>query len=714
MLSFAVAALLTKSALPLIPMPNSFRAGTGPGAELSSRSPILGGEGLYAAWDLRASLKGWSGKGQSVRFVKDKTLGHEAYRLTSGAKGVTVTYGDASGALYAVQTLKQYIAVGHTIPAFDISDQPRFGWRGMHLDVSRHVFTVAEVKRLLDQMTRYKFNIFHWHLIDDGGWRIEIKKYPKLTQVGAYRKGNGDWGQNGLEIVPKGPNTYGGFYTQEQIKDVVRYASQRGITVVPEIEMPGHTLPAIIAYPELGCSEAKPYPAVKWVTNVYCAGKESTFTFLQNVLDEVLQLFPSKVIHIGGDEVDSKWWGECPDCQEQMQIQKLKGTEELQSSFIRRIEKYLNSKGRDLMGWDEILMGGLAPNAQVMSWRGISGGIEAAKSGHPVVMTPTSHCYFDYGYDSIDTKKVYLWNPIPDELQGDERKLVRGAQANLWTEWVPNRSTVDKQLWPRALAMSEVLWSNRPKDWNGFEQRLMASYPILDKLGIDYNMEAPPSGFYFSKVSQPYAPKLPRQLYYSLDEKAPASQWKPVGPKFNLPLNKPVFTAYKRASGSIGTQGRLFCSDQYRLGHASGDNGLAVDTWQGEFKYCRDFVNLRRGGSRTATTVSVDARPREHEYALRFRANISFPDNDFKLYLTSDDGSMLKLNGLTVIDNDGAHGAATKEVTVHAALGNYELEVLYYEIGGGQVVKLEYEDLKTGTRREVPADWYFMPEPKLG
>jgi len=693
----------------LIPLPNKLLQTGNGSARLTQSSLIKAPAGMFAVTELKTALKGVSGKGDYVRFNLDKSLGKEAYSLDAAKGGVHINYGGPSGALYAVQTLKQLMNHG-TVPSVAIDDSPRFAWRGFHLDVSRHFFPVEVVKRQLDLMKTYKFNVFHWHLVDDGGWRIEIKKYPKLTQLGAYRKGNGDWGQNGIELVPKGPNTYGGFYTQEQVKDVVKYASDRGITVVPEIEMPGHTLPMIIAYPEVGCTNAKPYPAVKWVTNVYCAGKEKTFEMISNILDEVLALFPSKDIHIGGDEVDSKWWEECPDCQARLKSEGLKGSDELQSYFIRRIEKMLNAKGRNLMGWDEILAGGLAPNAQVMSWRGVDGGIAAAKAGHPVVMTPGSHCYFDSGYDSIDTKKVYMWEPVPEVLNKEEGKMIRGGQANLWTEWVPTRDKIDTQMWPRALAMSETLWSTRSKNWENFQARLLATYPKLDAMGVAYRLEAPASAMYFANDAPTYKAD-PRQpaLYASTDPKAPSSKWTKVT-TMTLPRNKPVYVAYRRGSGSVGDPGRLFWSDAM-VSQSAGmpANGLKVDTWTGEFKSVKDFENDRPSGHAAADVVSTACGPRKNVIGLRFHGRVGFPDTKFKLFLTSDDGSVLRLNGVTVIDNDGPHAPATKEVALQAERGLYDLDLSFFDSGGGVVLKFEYEG-PDGVRREVPAEWLYQPK----
>lgn len=431
--------------------------------------------------------------------------------------------GTALGKFYAFETLKQLVTVNAkkeiVIPNCVIKDYPRFPYRGMHLDVGRHFFPVSFIKKYIDYLAAYKFNTFHWHLTEDQGWRIEIKKYPGLTKVGAWRNGT---------IIGRYPGkgsdnkAYGGFYTQEEIKEVVAYAKERHIDVIPEIEMPGHSSAAIAAYPWLSCFPAKPteIPAnmiskksveeqkngrIKLVQetwgvfdDVFCAGKDSTFTFLENVIDEVITLFPSKYFHLGADECPKAHWKICPACQKRMKDNNLKDEHELQSWFVQRIEKYLNSKGKTLIGWDEILEGGLAPNAVVMSWRGETGGIEAAKQKHQVIMTPGNPVYFDHsqsrnedsvtigGYNSIEA--VYNYEPIPKELTTEEGTYVLGAQANMWTEYMEYISKVEYMMFPRMTALSEVLWSPKEKrDWKDFERRLPTVFERLDKQKINYS-----------------------------------------------------------------------------------------------------------------------------------------------------------------------------------------------------------------------------------
>ncbi|WP_353959989.1 glycoside hydrolase family 20 protein [Chryseobacterium tructae] len=431
---------------------------------------------------------------------KTSTANKEFYSLIINPQQIKIQSYSQQGYFLALQTLiqlfDQYKDTGK-IPAMKIEDQPKFAWRGMHLDVCRHFFTVDEVKQYIDYLAMYKLNTFHWHLTDDQGWRIEIKKYPKLTQIGSKRKESmiGAYVDNTFDGKPYGPY----FYTQEQIKDVVKYAQERHITVIPEIEMPGHALAALSAYPELACTKGPFEAATKWgvFDDVFCP-KEQTFAFLENVLDEVIQLFPSQYIHIGGDECPKTRWKECAYCQELIKKNNLKDEHGLQSYFIQRIEKYINSKGRKIIGWDEILEGGLAPNAAVMSWTGVNGGIEAAKSKHFAVMTPGAYCYFDHYQGDPQTEpnafggftplnKVYSYDPIPTELNAEQAQYIMGVQANLWTEYILDFKQVQYMIFPRLMALAEVGWgTSDPKNYKDFENRVISHFRILDKMNINY------------------------------------------------------------------------------------------------------------------------------------------------------------------------------------------------------------------------------------
>jgi hexosaminidase len=447
--------------------------------------------------------------------AKPGKLPVEGYVLKVTKKNITITGGSGAGLFYGVQTLFQLLPPEiegedtlktlskPEIQCIEITDQPRFTYRGMHLDVSRHFFPKEFIRKYIDLIAMYKMNTFQWHLTDDNGWRIEIKKYPKLTEIGAWRvdRENLPWN----ERPPQNPGekaTYGGFYTQDDIREIVQYAKDKYVTIIPEIEMPAHSLDVLASYPQFSCTGG-PFtvpPGSYWPnSDILCAGNDSTFQFLQDVLTEVIELFPSKYIHIGGDEADKTRWKECQKCQERIKTEGLKDEKELQSYFIKRIEKFLVSKNRKMIGWDEILEGGLAPEATVMSWRGIEGGIAAAQQGHDVIMTPTTYCYFDYyqadpGFEPkaiggyIPLKKVYSYDPTPEELTKDEARFILGTQGNVWTEYIPTAEQAEYMAVPRMIALAEVAWTSREmKDWSSFRQRLSDHFKRLDYLKVNYS-----------------------------------------------------------------------------------------------------------------------------------------------------------------------------------------------------------------------------------
>ncbi len=423
----------------------------------------------------------------------------EAYSMQVTKQNILIT-GYPAGVFHGLETLFQLMngQIEISVPCVSITDKPTFGWRGMHLDVSRHFFTKEEIKKYLDYLALYKFNVFHWHLTDDQGWRIEIKKYPLLTQLGSERKET---------VIGKCSDTahydgkpYGGFYTQEDIKEIVRYATARHIVIVPEIEMPGHARAAMAAYPQFSCTGGPFEVATTWggFDDVFCP-KPETFQFLEDILTEVMQLFPGPYIHIGGDECRKKRWKSCPSCQALMKKEGLKNENELQSYFIRQIETFVHAHGKQMIGWDEILEGGLAPNAIVMSWRGATGGIKAAKQKHQVVMSPGTPCYFDH-YQSKDRsteplaiggfnplENVYLYEPVPAKLLPAERKYILGAQGNVWTEYITTFSQVEYMSVPRMCALSEALWSPASKKaYAGFLERLKLHQRLLDRMKVNY------------------------------------------------------------------------------------------------------------------------------------------------------------------------------------------------------------------------------------
>jgi len=449
-----------------------------------------------------AATENVSENGADVVFALDKTLGYEAYTMDITAKAVTVKASSLNGFVYGVQTLRQLLEADRTVECMQIKDEPRFHYRGMHMDCSRHFFSTDEVKKYLDIMELHKLNTLHWHLTDDQGWRIEIEKYPLLTQVGAWRSGT---------LIGKGPECddirYGGYYTKAELEEIVAYAAAKGITIVPEIDLPGHMQAAIAAYPELGCTGG-PYEVWKiWGVSddVLCVGKEETFGFIEDVLTEVMAIFPSEYIHIGGDECPKSRWHECPRCQAKIQELGLPTDGEfpaenyLQSYVTARVEKFLADHGRKMIGWDEILEGEVSENATIMSWRGAAGGIKAANMGHDAIMTPNSYLYFDY-YQFADTdneplaiggclpvRRVYSYEPYDDSMTEENRGHVIGVQANLWTEYIATPEYLEYMLLPRLSALSEVQWCKpERKDYDAFKANMENMRKFYDKGGYNY------------------------------------------------------------------------------------------------------------------------------------------------------------------------------------------------------------------------------------
>ena len=490
-------------------------------------------------------------------------LGTEGYALRVEADKIVIEAPQSAGLFYGVQTLLQLLpadiqsagqatAADWKIPRMSIRDWPRYPYRGMHLDVCRHFFGPESIKRYLDLLALHKMNTFHWHLTEDQGWRIAIEKYPRLTEVGAYRNETlvghySDQPHNYDET------RYGGFYTQDEVREIVRYAQERFINVIPEIEMPGHSVAALAAYPELSCTGGPFETATRWgvFEDVYCAGNDEVFAFLEGVLAEVAALFPGPYVHIGGDECPKVRWKECPLCQARIREEGLADEHELQSYFIRRAEKILEGHGKRLIGWDEILEGGLAPNATVMSWRGMQGGIAAASQGHDVIMTPGSHCYFDHyqgdpgsepraigGFTPLE--KVYAFEPTPAELDAQAAKHVLGAQGNVWTEYMNDFERVEYMALPRMCALSEVVWSPADaRDWDRFLGKIDRHFQRLDALSVNYSRS-----LYAAKILPEYDPQARRTLvtlktdlpdlaiHYTVDGTPPG----PSSPRYTEPI----------------------------------------------------------------------------------------------------------------------------------------------------------------------------------
>lgn len=439
-----------------------------------------------------------------------KELGEEGYQLSISADQLILSAYKHHGIFNGIQSVLQLLPpeiksktvqadATWSINCIEVTDKPQFAWRGLMLDVSRHFFTKQEVKKFIDQMAEYKYNVFHWHLTDDQGWRLEVKSLPRLTAIGAWRAPRvGNWWEREPQL-PTDSLSYGGYYTTEDIREIVEYAQQRYVTIVPEIDIPGHSMAALSAYPEISCTGGPFHVNVgntfyTKIENSLCAGNEQTFEVLDSVFAEVARLFPSPYIHIGGDECYKGFWEKCPKCKMRMQKEHLKNLEELQSYFVKRVAAMVQKRGKQVIGWDEILEGGLAPEAIVMSWRGMKGGIEAAKQGHSVIMTPTDHCYLDFyqgdptvepnTYSMLRLQDCYKYQLIPDSV---DASLIMGGQGNLWTESVPHYRQVEYMIWPRALAISETLWTDaRLRNWKFFVNRVEQQFERFDRFGVNY------------------------------------------------------------------------------------------------------------------------------------------------------------------------------------------------------------------------------------
>ena len=667
----------------------------------------------------------------------------EAYSLQINDKSIQLK-GKERGVFYAMQTLVQLYLnnlKSHQIPQCIINDEPRYAYRGLHLDVSRHFFTVDFIKKYLDFMAAYKLNNFHWHLTDDQGWRIEIKKYPKLTEIGGFRAQT--LVGNFHDRMPQwfDGNRYGGFYTQEQIKEVVAYAEKKYINVIPEIEMPGHSLAALSAFPGLACgNNPGPFKAAeKWgvFEDIFCAGKEETFTFLEDVLSEVMPLFPSKYIHIGGDEAPKTKWKTCPYCQKRIKNEGLKNEYELQSYFIQRMEKFVNKNGKSIIGWDEILEGGLAPNATVMSWQGISGGIAAAKQKHNVIMTPsTNGVYLDHVQGRSDKEplsiggdgriaKIYDYNPTPSVLSEEEKPYILGVQANMWTEYMPTSAKVEYSLLPRLFALSEIAWTNLDrKDFKNFnETRVPQHLGLIDKTNTIYRVpEAIGSKDTSINVTDNYTfnyqPSVAgAHVFYTIDGKNPdettAKYEKPFTVNVPKGESRPVKSIVIAPSGkrSVVNTTWLFNRDTLKADTSSNiknQGALKYYYVPGKFNSVLEIdTNLatKKGIANQISFTKVTGKARE--YGIVFTGFIKVNENaNFEFSLYSDDGSQLYIDDELIVDNDGDHARFELSSGVLLNEGIHKIRVAYFDDGPGSSLQVFVKGTD-GKKIEIPSIMLF-------
>jgi hexosaminidase len=645
----------------------------------------------------------------------------EGYHLTITPHQVLIA-GKGAGLFYGIQTLIQLMPqdkeASFSLPCVQITDYPRFAYRGMMLDVCRHFFSVEMVKKYIDLMAAYKLNNFHWHLTDDQGWRIEIKKYPRLTQIASQRAQTviGNYHDRTPQQYDNTP--YGGYYTQDQIRDVVKYASDRYINIVPEIEMPGHSEAALAAYPELSCDPTQTYKVAEtWGVfhDIYCPS-DKTFSFLEDVLTEVMDLFPSKYIHIGGDEAPKDVWKKSDFCQKLMKDQGLKTEDELQSYFIQRIEKFVNSKGRSIIGWDEILEGGLSPNATVMSWRGEQGGIAAAEQGHNVVMTPGSGgLYIDQqqskaeleplsigGYDPLS--KIYSYNPTPAELTPDQQKFIMGVQANLWTEYIPTENKVDYMVLPRLFALSEVAWSPLAnKNFNDFaDTRLPSHLARLEAKGFDYRVPTAigvvDTIVFGTKLNVNLKPSVAgAKVYYTIDNYDPRETDIPytnpmsydVPPDQYRDLKAIVITPSGKRS--IVTHERMYNKMPLPAETFNGTaKGVKYELVSGDFTSIDQLAAAPVIDTGTTQTFNTSAFKKNIKgFGVIYNGYLRVDtDGDYGFSTVSANGSQLLIDNQPVVDNDGKHGAYEQGGSVPLLKGFHKITVKYFDSGNAGLVRV--------------------------
>lgn len=665
------------------------------------------------------------------------------YQLFVDKKGVIIKGADYSGIISGISTLRQLLptemertlnqnkGISFSVPFVRIWDAPRFGWRGLMLDSSRHFWTVNEVKQVLDLMAFYKLDRFHWHLTDDQGWRIEIKKYPLLTQKGAWRKLNSQDKEclrrarvdqnpdmllpsNRLKVV-KSDTIYGGFYTQQNIRDIVAYATQRGIEVVPEIDMPGHFMAAIAEYPDVACSGL-----VGWGTlfsSPICPGKDSSIEFCENIYREVFKLFPSKYIHMGGDEVDKANWKKCADCQKRVKSEGLKSPEELQAWFVRKMESFFKANGKHLIGWDEVGDDGLTSDATIMWWRGWSPEAvpNSTASGKHAICTPTDCVYFDYQEDQKSISKILAYDPTNFNINDQQKKLICGVQANLWTEWIPTLKRMEYMLFPRLIALSEIAWSQPANklEGNSFYRQAEPLFRRMDMMGISYRIPDL-GGFYktnafIDSATITLQSQLPSiQIRYTTDGSMPESNsslyTQPIAVRHSTNFRFRTFRPNGSPSDCVDV---MYVKDTYAnpdTNATAPEKGLIAAWYDYAGERCSEIDKAKKNGTYVVNNVSIPAQAKGN-IGLVITGYLDIPaDGIYTFALESDDGSTLCIDGNLVVDNDMAHSA--REIVGQKALrkGLHPIEVKYFDHNGGMLKLCTFD--KSGNKIVMDSTWF--------
>jgi hexosaminidase len=673
---------------------------------------------------------------QKIVFKLDNSISaDEAYRLNISTHEILIAAKTPTGIFRAVETIRQLLPADieekkvHqylTLPALSIYDAPAYAWRGLHLDVSRHFFSVEYLKKLIDLLSLYKMNKLHLHLSDDQGWRIEIKKYPKLIQEGAWRTFNGQDSlcmQNAKDnpdfiidpqhiIHRNGKTLYGGFYTQEQMKDIIAYAAERHVDIIPEIDMPGHMMAAINSYPFLTCNGEN-----KWgptFSTPICPCNDSTFTFARNVFSEIMDIFPSHYIHVGGDEVDRTSWAQSATCKAFMAAHQIQTTAGLQSYFINSMEKLFNQRQRNLIGWDEILEDGISSTAAIMYWRSWvpDAPAKAAIHGNDVIMSPGNPLYFDNIPDQNSIYNVYHFNPIPAGLTSEQAKRIIGAQANTWSERIPSEKRADYMIFPRLTALAELLWTNNQGDYDSFQQRLQGNYPRLDMLKVNYRLPdiegLVEQNVFVDKAVLNAVPPLPGLVIrYTTDGSLPDNNSAELQKPLTITTDQYIRLAAFNRSGHRGDVYSLHYTREELTPAVSNSNvtaGLPC-AYYGHFFKSTTLISGKPDTICMVNSIEVPAMQKAPSFGLKYNGFIDVPqDGVYSFYLTCDDGGILQIAGKTVVDNDGLHSAIEKSGQIALRKGLQPFALNFIEGGGGYTLKLKYS-FNGSAPQDIPSSW---------
>nr|WP_121273864.1 family 20 glycosylhydrolase [Pedobacter schmidteae] len=739
------------SAYSIIPQPVKLVPAAGSFIWTTSTKIILAenSENLEPAFNELKNVTSEFREGKKLRNVVtlsfDSSLANEGYKLMVEKNAIAIHAGSVQGAFWAISSLKQLMGTKAfrfkamvlrksalteiAIPCVQIEDAPRFAWRGIHLDVSRHFFDLRYLRQMIDRMAYYKFNKFHLHLTDDQGWRIEIKKYPELTAKGAWRdlndqdaeciarsKTNPDYAipEKHFKVID-GKKMYGGFYTQDEMKGLIAYATSKGVEIIPEIDMPGHMMAATNLMPWL-TSRGKGGQA-KDFSEPLCPCKETTFEFAENVFTEIAALFPSKYIHLGADEVEKSSWKNVPECEALMRKEGLKSVDELQSYFVRRMERFFNSKGKKLIGWDEILDGGVSATATMMYWRTWvpAAPKHAAEKGNDVIMTPGEFCYFDAQQDGGSLKKVYSFDPYQFNISEKEKKFIIGVQGNIWTEYIPSERRLEYMVFPRMLAMAEVAWFKGGVNWTGFEKRVQRHFSLLDAMHINYRLPdldgfVKQSVFVDKGVLHINKPLPDLRVRYTTDGSLPTLRSKAFTK--DLVVTKPTQfkVAVFRANNIRGEVYTINYEQQNYLAPLqlfTAQKGLNFSYYPVAYKTVNAIQEKDLVVQRISEAIEIPVEKTAGSFATRHVGYFYAAETGvYSFALRSDDGSVLKLGNRLLIDNDGLHPATEKTAQIALAKGYHPFELLFIEGGGGYTLQLQYKT-PSGSFKDVDSSVLF-------